>query len=79
MATIKFECPCCKARHERGYVDGVSLFRCLRCGYVGHGHHPDPEIDRGVHADVLAGQAADARAGMPAHSCFSHWPGEACV
>ena len=34
---IHFQCPTCGAEHRRGFVDGVSLFRCLRCGYQGHG------------------------------------------
>lgn len=35
MEPIKFTCPACAARHNRGHVDGVDLFRCMRCGYVG--------------------------------------------
>lgn len=46
MAEILFECPACGARHRRGFLNGVDVFRCLRCGYVGHGFHADPEIDR---------------------------------
>lgn len=65
MKDIVFECPACTTTHRRGYVDGVSLFRCLRCGYQGHGWHPDPEIDRGVHQDYLEGNAANRAAGVP--------------
>jgi rubredoxin len=43
---IYFECPICGAQHTRGFLNGVDVFRCLKCGYVGHGFHPDPEIDR---------------------------------
>jgi rubredoxin len=32
---IHFTCPQCARSHSRGYLDGVSLFRCLNCGYVG--------------------------------------------
>jgi len=54
---IRFVCPTCGASHDRGYVDGVAIFRCLGCGYVGHGHHPDPEIDAEVQADVDEAEA----------------------
>jgi Zn ribbon nucleic-acid-binding protein len=50
---IQFECPTCGARHQRGFLNGVDIFRCLRCGYVGHGHHTDPEIDRQVQAELV--------------------------
>jgi hypothetical protein len=62
---IHFICPSCGAKHERGYVDGVSTFRCLSCGYLGHGFHADPEIDRDVYADHLAGNAINHAAGIP--------------
>ena len=45
---IHFRCPDCGAGHDRGYVDGFSLFRCLGCGYSGHGLHPNPKIDAEV-------------------------------
>lgn len=48
---IHFTCPRCGAHHDRGYVNGVDAFRCLRCGYVGHGLHPDPDIDAAVWRD----------------------------
>lgn len=62
---IKFQCPRCEARHERGYLDGVSLFRCLGCGYQGHGFHPDPEIDAAVMASIEEAYALDASFGLP--------------
>lgn len=65
LNTIVFVCPCCEASHARGFVDGVSLFRCLHCGYVGHGFHPDPEIDRQVFEDHRDGNAMNARLGLP--------------
>jgi rubredoxin len=34
---VHFTCPQCGAKHDRGYVDGYSTFRCLRCGYSGTG------------------------------------------
>jgi len=54
---IRFTCPRCERSHARGYLDGVSLFRCLGCGYVGHGHHPDEEIDREVQREIDASKA----------------------
>ncbi len=62
---IQFECPVCHARHDRGFLDGVSLFRCLGCGYQGHGFHPDPEIDRAVFVDHEAGNAISRSLGLP--------------
>lgn len=31
----KFVCPKCGATHHRGFLDGVQLYRCLKCGYQG--------------------------------------------
>jgi len=62
---IQFECPSCGAHHGRGFVDGVSLFRCLRCGYQGHGFHADPEIDRAVYADHCAANELNRSLGIP--------------
>lgn len=56
---IKFECPNCNATHSRGYVNGVDVFRCLRCGYMGYGHHPDPDIDRGVELESRQNKCHD--------------------
>ena len=64
--TIHFQCPTCSATHDRGYLDGVSLFRCLHCGYVGYGHHPDIAIDAEVHADIQAANAANTSLGLQA-------------
>jgi len=30
----KFVCPLCLGSHDRGPIDGVSMYRCLRCGQV---------------------------------------------
>lgn len=62
---ITFKCPTCDAEHTRGFLDGVSLFRCLRCGYQGHGFHSDPEIDRQVLADHKAANAINRLLGVP--------------
>jgi len=51
IRSIRFECPTCGACHDRGFVDGVSVFRCLRCGYLGHGFHPDADVDRDLFAE----------------------------
>lgn len=32
---IRFKCPDCGARHNRGYFNSVGFFRCLKCGYLG--------------------------------------------
>lgn len=62
--SIQFVCPRCDASHDRGFVDGVDTFRCLGCGYVGHGWHPDADIDAGMHEEFLTGQQLDAAAGL---------------
>lgn len=62
---IHFQCPTCNAEHRRGFLDGVSLFRCLRCGYMGHGFHPDPEIDREVYADHCEANAISRALCLP--------------
>jgi rubredoxin len=64
-SAIQFECPQCAARHSRGYLDGVSLFRCLHCGYMGHGFHPDPQIDNEVLQEWLNGNAFNRTHGIP--------------
>lgn len=68
---IHFTCPCCEAQHTRGYVDGVALFRCLRCGYQGYGFHPDAEIDKGVYEEHKAANEWNAAHGLPPHDPFS--------
>ena len=65
LSPIIFECPSCGARHDRGFVDGVCMFRCLRCGYQGHGFHPDAEIDRQVYADHLDANRCLRELGLP--------------
>lgn len=62
---IHFECPSCSARHDRGFIDGVCVFRCLRCGYQGHGFHSDPEIDRELYATHVKGNARLRELGLP--------------
>jgi rubredoxin len=65
--TIKFDCPKCGARHERGYhmAPDSGIFRCLGCGYVGHGHHPDPEIDAAIDVEIIENQAWNRAHGLP--------------
>jgi Zn ribbon nucleic-acid-binding protein len=62
---IVFKCPTCEAAHTRGFINGVSLFRCLRCGYQGHGFHSAPDIDRLVLADHEGGNAISRSLGIP--------------
>jgi hypothetical protein len=68
--TIHFTCPCCEAEHTRGYIDGVALFRCLRCGYQGYGFHPDPDIDRGVYLEHVEAEKWNAAHGVAPHNPF---------
>lgn len=60
-----FKCTTCGAEHRRGFLDGVSLFRCLRCGYQGHGFHPDAETDREVYAEHAANNELNRSLGIP--------------
>lgn len=53
MSTIEFTCPKCAATHDRGFVDGTDVFRCLSCGYIGHGWDEVPEIDQSLHEFYL--------------------------
>lgn len=64
-ASVHFTCPSCGAAHDRGYVDGADTFRCLRCGYVGHGFHPDPEIDREVGVEIRTNQKWNREHDLP--------------
>lgn len=61
---IRFKCPTCGAEHTRGFVDGVDTFRCLKCGYQGHGFHPDPEIDKAVFAEHQLNNAINRALGV---------------
>lgn len=63
---IRFDCPSCGAHHERGYHMGtVGVFRCLGCGYVGHGHHPEPEIDAAIDDEIQQNRAWDRAHRLP--------------
>lgn len=64
---IHFICPTpgCGAEHWRGFLDGVSVFRCLRCGYQGHGFHHDHDIDREVFAQHQEANAYNRLVGVP--------------
>jgi rubredoxin len=61
---IHFKCPCCGAEHTRGFIDLVSVFRCLKCGYMGYGFHPDKTIDEAVFADHEQGNAFNRAHGI---------------
>jgi hypothetical protein len=64
---ICFTCPSCGASHTRGYHHGiVGYFRCLHCGYDGHGHHPDRDVDEAVHAEIVENRAWNVQHGLPA-------------
>jgi len=62
---IQFKCPSCSAEHDRGFIDGISTFRCLGCGYRGHGFHTDPAIDNGLFAEHEANNALHRQLGIP--------------
>jgi Zn ribbon nucleic-acid-binding protein len=61
---IVFQCPKCNATHERGFVNGVDTFRCLSCGYQGHGFHSDPAIDAAVFAEHVSNNAINRSLGI---------------
>lgn len=65
MSEIKFECPTCGTTHGRGFLDGVSVFRCLKCGHQGHGFHPDHAIDLEIFAEHQSNNAFNRAAGLP--------------
>jgi hypothetical protein len=46
-------------------VNGVDAFRCLRCGYVGHGLHADPETDGELFASWKSTNDIHRAAGIP--------------
>lgn len=62
---IKFKCPSCSAEHNRGFVDGVDTFRCLACGYQGHGFHTERSIDRDCLAEHQANNRLNRQLGVP--------------
>jgi hypothetical protein len=62
---IRFECPACGAHHERGFVDGHSVFRCLRCGYLGRGFSEDRELDDAVFAEHEEANRVNRSLGLP--------------
>lgn len=70
---ICFICPCCAAEHTRGYLDGVRLFRCLRCGYQGYGFHPDPEIDKSLSDEMETDNEFARKHGLPEEHPFASW------
>jgi Zn ribbon nucleic-acid-binding protein len=63
---IHFKCPKCEREHDRGYINGVDTFRCLNCGYVGFGFHPDEEIDAQIGQEIRQAQAWNVAHGLPA-------------
>jgi Zn ribbon nucleic-acid-binding protein len=66
MSRIHFNCPACGRSHDRGYLNGVDVFRCLGCGYVGHGFHPDEAIDAEIAKDIREAQAVNVALGLDA-------------
>jgi len=60
-----FVCPSCEATHTRGFIDGISLFRCLNCGYSGHGFNNDPAIDKELYAQHQEANALNRAHGIP--------------
>lgn len=62
---VHFTCPRCQAQHDRGYFNGVDVYRCLGCGYVGHGFHPDPAIDAGIGSEIVESQQLKRRPWPP--------------
>ena len=61
-ARIHFRCPNCGAEHWRGYF-GHHSFRCLACGYQGHGLHPDHDTDEDLYQQWLADNAYNRSVG----------------
>jgi predicted RNA-binding Zn-ribbon protein involved in translation (DUF1610 family) len=63
---VHFTCPSCGAQHDRGWIGyRLGSFRCMRCGYSGHGLHPDAEIDRSLWTEWEEGNAQLLAAGLP--------------
>ena len=64
--SIGFKCPTCDAEHTRGFLDGVSLFRCLRCDT---GFTATPRlIDRSLQITRLPTRSVDLSAFQRRHS-----------
>lgn len=66
MSDNEFQCPVCERKHNRGFFGSPDNYRCLNCGYVGHGIHPDPEIDAAIGVEIRANQAWNVAHGLPA-------------
>lgn len=78
--SVKFICPCCASEHERGYLDGVATFRCLRCGYTGHGFHADTAVDRGLFEEHEAANTWAQERGLTEERPFESWePGRSVI
>jgi Zn ribbon nucleic-acid-binding protein len=45
-------------------MNGVDTFRCLKCGYNGHGFHPDANIDQSVFEEERANNDLDRKMGV---------------
>jgi predicted RNA-binding Zn-ribbon protein involved in translation (DUF1610 family) len=41
-----FACPTCGSSHDRGAIDGVNTYRCLKCNYIGEPRSATPEPPR---------------------------------
>jgi rubredoxin len=41
------------------------MFRCLKCGYLGRGNHPDPDIDAEIAREMDAAEAWNEAHGLP--------------
>ena len=58
----RFRCEC-GSEHSRGALNGVDVYRCLRCGFTGKvpqlgkfNWHPDSVIDAEVQRDHIEGK-----------------------
>jgi len=72
----RFVCPVCQRSHGRGQFGIASgSYRCLHCGYVGHGYHPDPQIDSDLWFAALELEQDSLQRGL---GCFVGVPPEPC-
>ena len=62
---IHFRCHTCDAEHRRGFVNGVDVFRRLRCGYTGHGFTADTESDKLAYREHQENNAWNRAHGIP--------------